>query len=70
MAAKMSRSESLNSTPWELGALGLEVGRQRLLAQLQLLKQVRQHRPQRLIAAAHRDHIACVIGLGYDLHGR
>ncbi len=57
----------MRHTPWEFGAFCLQVGGQRFLAQLQLLQQVRQHRPQELIAAAHGDHVARVVCLGHDL---
>ena len=43
--------------PRELGTLGLQVGAKALLAQLQLLQQVRQHVLHHLAAGAHGHHV-------------
>ena len=53
--------------PREQQPLLLQVSRQRLLADLQLLQQVRQQLAQRVVAHAARDHVGVLVGALHDL---
>ena len=48
----------------------LEVSRERLLAELELLEEVGQQLAQRLVPHAALDNVGHLVGLGHDLHPR